>query len=741
VFDLLFSVAFTQQDPQWRFANGPYEGEVHKLAIDPQRPNIIYAAVTGGHGLYKSTDGGITWFDVAPEKKTGSLEPTVALCPINSSTVYYGGEKYGTLNKSTDGGMTWEKKFLLQGSVRHEIKCIAIDPFASNIIYVGLHFENNRAIWKSTDGGETWSVKTSGIPKRDSTQGTHGTAAIKINPLNSSVLFADVSLDGLYRSDDAAETWYYVGFFNTFVQDIEILPWDTSTVLVGTWAGLYKSTDGGRTWRNKNGYDVRCIQSDRSTHSLYFGTYWENGAFKSTDDGETWISIINPEIPTSMSSAMDVFDIAVDPLDPNRLYLGTLIGPYKSTNGGLTWEQHFDGMKNYFAYSIVSSPSNPSIIYTAGRDGVHRSTDHGATWKYVGIGATLMGIEVDPVNPEIVYGAIVGIDMFNRVVRTTNGGKVWQIMPLQLSPTFINFIKADRSSQRVVYVSTYDEFLRSYDQGTTWEAIHAPIVPSMITIQDNNPNLIYIQSPYAIYKSTNRGKSWDSIRFNNNGRQIILKNDPLDFNIIFVMVLNQGVYRSTNGGLDWEDINNGINNFEFLQVIINPKNPNNVFLKNGNGVFQSTDGGNQWSFLLKHPAFDSVGFYGITLDTCGSGRFLIGGNRFPGVYTFDLSTSVGENGYQQLPRSFELFQNYPNPFNPLTSIEYRLSKRSRVQLDIFDLLGRTIATPVHSVQESGSYKIVWNGENTLGEFVASGIYICRLTAGEYSITKKMVLIH
>jgi hypothetical protein len=86
---LLLSAAIAQQ-PQWKFANGPYCGEVHKFAIDPRQTNIIYAAVTGGSGLYKSTDGGTSWYDIGPpDRETGSLQPTVAIDPVNSSTVYY----------------------------------------------------------------------------------------------------------------------------------------------------------------------------------------------------------------------------------------------------------------------------------------------------------------------------------------------------------------------------------------------------------------------------------------------------------------------------------------------------------------------------------------------------------------------------------------------------------------------------------------------------------------------------
>jgi len=260
---LIMPFSLSSYAQQWEFANGPYEGEVHKFAFDPDQTNIIYVSVANGNGLYKSTDEGKTWYDIGPERESGSLQPTVAVDPANPSTVYFGFEKHGVLNKSTDGGSTWQQKFLLRDSVRNEIRSIAIDPSDPYIIYVGLNREANKTIWKSSDGGETWNIKTSGIAKIDSLTDTHSTSAIKINPLNTSILFADVSPDGLYRSDNAAQSWRYIGFGGAFVRDIEILPWDTAAVLVATSSGLFKSSAGGMTWYSTfPDSDTRCLEID-----------------------------------------------------------------------------------------------------------------------------------------------------------------------------------------------------------------------------------------------------------------------------------------------------------------------------------------------------------------------------------------------------------------------------------------------------------------------------------------------
>jgi hypothetical protein len=87
-----------------------------------------------------------------------------------------------------------------------------------------------------------------------------------------------------------------------------------------------------------------------------------------------------------------------------------------------------------------------------------------------------------------------------------------------------------------------------------------------------------------------------------------------------------------------------------------------------------------------------------------------------------------------LPNKFELKQNYPNPFNPSTAIEYTIPENSKVSLKVYDVLGRETATLVDKEQNSGTYLVIWNAKSA-----SSGIYFYRITAGNYSDTKRMVL--
>ena len=95
----------------------------------------------------------------------------------------------------------------------------------------------------------------------------------------------------------------------------------------------------------------------------------------------------------------------------------------------------------------------------------------------------------------------------------------------------------------------------------------------------------------------------------------------------------------------------------------------------------------------------------------------------------------------EVPLEFALSQNYPNPFNPTTIIEFSLARQVQVDLKIYDILGREVATLLQSnAMNAGRYIVRWDGRNRFGQSVATGVYFYRLVAGDFVQSKKMVLI-
>jgi hypothetical protein len=153
---------------------------------------------------------------------------------------------------------------------------------------------------------------------------------------------------------------------------------------------------------------------------------------------------------------------------------------------------------------------------------------------------------------------------------------------------------------------------------------------------------------------------------------------------------------------------------------------------------------------LQFPAvteFDWMQFYvGLTVPEPPSGETakaisvrLHPLGRFSGTVWMDALTVVSQE-HHLLPSSYNLFQNYPNPFNPATMISYSLPRVSHVTLKVYDLLGREVKTLVSAEQNGGLHRVQWNGDNNYGMKVSSGIYLYRIEAGDFMVSKKMILL-
>ena len=110
-----------------------------------------------------------------------------------------------------------------------------------------------------------------------------------------------------------------------------------------------------------------------------------------------------------------------------------------------------------------------------------------------------------------------------------------------------------------------------------------------------------------------------------------------------------------------------------------------------------------------------------------------------GNAVLEIVTSVHSN-IEQIPYSFNLEQNYPNPFNPTTTIKYDLPKAGDVVLRIYNVIGQEVATLVNEIQTVGAKSIVWDGRDSFGKQVSSGVYIYRLETGDFVQSRKMVLL-
>ena len=196
-----------------------------------------------------------------------------------------------------------------------------------------------------------------------------------------------------------------------------------------------------------------------------------------------------------------------------------------------------------------------------------------------------------------------------------------------------------------------------------------------------------------------------------------------------------GVYVSSNGGGSWSAADSGIASivpdFYYSTTALAAAGSNVFAGTYGGGLYLSTNQGALWTKVME----------GMTNETDIADLYVYKDTIYAAtptnVYKRPLSemvTAVQQKG-PNVPATFSLLQNYPNPFNPTTVISYQLPVTGQVTLEVYDMLGREIATLVNDRENAGSYSVKFDGSK-----LASGVYFYRIVADNYVATRKMALL-
>jgi photosystem II stability/assembly factor-like uncharacterized protein len=381
----------------WRpiFDDQP-SGSIGALAVAPSRPETIYVGsgeglqrpdLSTGDGIYRSDDGGRTWLHLG--LRDGQQIAALAVDPRRAERLFaavlghpYGANEERGLYRSQDGGATW-KRVLCRDADTGAV-AVAIDPSQPDTVYASLWaarqapWENGAwqgpgsGLFKSNDGGDTWRPLTQGLP--DFSQGL-GRIGFDVSRSDPGRLYAMVDardLSGVYRSDDAGESWRRVNAERRLASrgndfaEVRVHPRDPSIVFVGD-TSVYRSDDGGATFR--------CIK----------------GAPGGDDYHTIWI----------------------DPANPDVILLASDQGAVVSVNGGATWSSWYNQPTAQF-YHVITDDRVPYRVYggqqesgsasveSRGRDGQITFRE----WHPVGA-EEYAYVAPDPLHPELVYGGKV----------------------------------------------------------------------------------------------------------------------------------------------------------------------------------------------------------------------------------------------------------------------------------------------------------------------------------------------
>ncbi len=538
---------------------------IGRIAIDPVDPERVFVAAGGSifvkdsnRGVYRSSDGGLSWERVLfVADDAGAVD--VAIDPQNPNRVfaaiwqrhsyftgwYIGGQNSG-IWRSLDGGDTWER--LANGlPAGDNVGRIGLAIAASNPSTVYALIINSAArldgIYRSLDGGDSWEKRNNNATEPLFGGFSYYFGNIRVDPEDESAVYVlDVNL---LRSNNGARSftvvtrWMHVDF-----HDLIIGP--GSRRYAGNDGGFYVSADDGGSWTYSETlpitqfYDI-CI--DTLNPDRRFGGTQDNGTQRTTTGGAVdWVNVLGG----------DGMQCEVDPTDSNKVYAESQYGYInRSTDGGDTFQSATNGIDpgegaNWVA-PIVLDRNTPTTLYT-GFQRIYRSVDSAVTWSPISpdldqdpgggksidekrdgfddshahtqslLRRTITAVAVSPVDGDVIWG---GTDT-GHVWVTDDGGATWSFVtpPEHL---WVTEIRCDPFDARTAYLSVtgYRQgdrtpYLRvTTDLGQTWRDISAglPQLPvNAIQLDPRGRGRIFVGTEIGVFTSDDGGSSYSAMR-------------------------------------------------------------------------------------------------------------------------------------------------------------------------------------------------------------------------------------
>jgi hypothetical protein len=520
--------------------------------------------------------------------------------------------------------------------------------------------------------------------------------------INGNNIFAGGG-DGVYLSTNNGSSWNHLSF-GSWVWDMAI---HENNIFVSSSGGAISlSTDNGSSWNNifipsPVAYGDALTINDEN---IFVAT--SSGVYLSTDNGSNW-NAVNNGLPTHT-------DITSLSNNGNKIFAGTRRGVWCSSDNGVSWEATNNGFIIPQVLSIVNCENN---VIAATNYGIYFSSDNGNNWitsnDSNGWGTSLSGVSTlsfsgNNMVAETVTGIFISSDNGTNW-NAVNGWPGGNLLAISVSG---NNIFAGTTGG--IYLST--------NNGSSWNLINNGLPDKSVytyAISGNNFLAGYYDGD-GVYLSTNNGSSWNKVLASPRVTSLAVSG-----NNIFAGT-SGGVYLSTDNGLNWI----AVGDIDFVDAFV--FSGNNIFAANG-GVYLSTNDGSSWIAVNDgFPARRQIYTVSIIANDIYAGAF-----EGSGVWRRPLSEMITDVRDKQnnMPTHFALEQNYPNPFNPVTTISFSLPSKSFVSLKVFDLIGREVATLVNEELSSGTHSRQWNAAA-----LPSGIYFYQLQAGNFTETRKLVLL-
>ncbi|MFL6275351.1 MAG: glycoside hydrolase [Blastocatellia bacterium] len=490
------------QGMKWRMI-GPHRGGRTVGAVGvPGQPNLFYIGVNNG-GVWRTDDYGRTWQPIFDDQPTGSIG-ALAVAPSNPSIIYVGsGEGLQRpdlsvgdgMYKSTDAGRTWQHLGLREGQ---QIGAIIVDPKDANRLFVAVlghpyGANQERGVYRSINGGQSFEKV---LYKDENT----GAIALAFDPMNAQTVYAD-----LWSARQG--------------------PWENGQ-WQGPMSGLYKSTDGGATWRQltkglptfeqglgRIGFSVAPGNANRLYATVDAAPQF-GGLYASDDAGESWRRV--NEDPRLWGRGSDFAEVKADPKDANILYVAN-VATYKSTDGGASFTAWKGAPGGDDYHTIWINPDNSQVILLASDQGAVITVNGGHSWSswYNQPTAQFYHVITDNQFPYWVYGG----QQESGSVGITSRGNDGQISFREWHPVGVEeygYVAPDPLNPNIIYGGKASRYDRTTGQteNIAPEAVRSGkyrfLRTSPIMFSPTDPHVLYLAGN-VLFKTTSGGKSWEVI--------------------------------------------------------------------------------------------------------------------------------------------------------------------------------------------------------------------------------------
>lgn len=606
-------------------------------------------AIASAEGPFLSRTKGDTWTKSTP----GMGQVSARRLGISGAdaNLYFAGTD-DAVYRSANRGVTWTR---VDGGVATGFPVMALeaDPFDAR--YALFSLSGSRGTYRSTDGGLTFASANVGLP-----YGTPNDLSFARDVAHAGRVFVALTNDGLYRSEDRGANWSALGLNGQTVRAVEPAASDSNFVYaagatlmyffdpaIGTWqaattgpanpilclavdannklvayagadhpgtagntGGVYKTTDGGRTWTRLAGIldqlDVVALAAHPRTSNIVWAATDNGGVFRTDDGGVTWKELGN------YGTVADLTNVNVpDPSNQFLLFAATAgYGVQASTDGGKTFVPRVTGLGNLYVNALAFDPTTPSTLYAATDNGMYKSADSGNNWAATPLSS---GKVTDLVTDTGGTGKLIWATVAGQgVAYSPDGGATFTVNSTGLSSLELTSLEVEnRGTGKRIWATMKggDGIAYSDNLGQTWTTSAGN------GLTDRNINDLAIQS--------------------GTGKRIWA-------------TANSGVFVSKDDGLSWSSLSAGLpSGIPATSVSIDPNSGDtlvSLFSTDGGGVYRGGGVNGVWrpfsSGLAELKVRKLTRTNGYSIDSATLGARFYAATAGDGVYSAVLTTSV-----------------------------------------------------------------------------------------------------